>query len=139
MPTLNEAATIGAQLAALDDLREGRVSFEDLVLNRRLSREPGTYEKASLEAIASQQLYSRGIPLRPGERIQVVYLNSRSKVPSERVRAYTLLDGTCSYDVAKYSELLYKATESLLIHFGWNAQRLREYAEASTLFPAAAK
>lgn len=122
---------LAVMLEALEQLRSGRVTFEELVLSRRLSHGPADYEKATMEAIASQQLYSRGFELQPGESLQLVYLNARSRVPSERVRAYALLDGACSYDVEKYSDLLYKAAESLLIHLGWDARRLRQYAEAS--------
>ncbi len=109
---------------ALDELKEGKVAFEALVLNRRLSQDPLTYEKADIGAIAGQQLLSRGVQLKPGERIQLVYTHAKSRIPSEKVRAYALLDGNCSYDVEKYSELLYKAAESILIHFGWDYERL---------------
>jgi len=109
---------------AIDDLKEGKIAFEELVLSRRLSQDPLHYEKADIGAIASQQLISRGVVLKPGERIQLVYTHMKSKIPSERVRAYALVDGNCSYDVEKYEELLLKATESLLIHFGWDYVRL---------------
>jgi DNA polymerase-2 len=118
-------------LEGVEKLRAGQVAFEELVLNRRLSREPATYEKASIEAVASQQLASRGLTLQPGERIQLVYLNARSRVASEKVRAYTLLDSGCSYDVEKYTELLAKAAESLLIHFGWDTPRLQKFIRSS--------
>jgi DNA polymerase-2 len=111
---------------ALDQLSSGQVAFEELVVNRRLSQDPLTYEKANISAIASQQLLSRGIQLAPGERIQLVYLNARSRIPAEKVRAYSLLDDNCSYDVNKYSELLLQATEALLLHFGWNTKKLDE-------------
>ncbi len=124
-------ALLDRLLEAVDDLRNGRVSFEDLVLNRKLSRDPDSYEKASIEAIASQQLCSRGMGLQPGERVQLVYLNARARVPGEKVRAYTLLDGACCYDVEKYTELLCKAAESLLIHFGWDTGRLRDFVQSS--------
>ncbi|HVN77564.1 MAG TPA: DNA polymerase domain-containing protein, partial [Terriglobia bacterium] len=115
---------LGLLAAALDQLKSGQVPFQELVVNRRLSQDPLTYEKANISAIASQQLLSQGIQLAPGERVQLVYLNSQARIPTERVRAYSLLDGSCSYDVSKYSELLLKATEALLFHFGWTVEKL---------------
>ncbi|MFN8009075.1 MAG: DNA polymerase domain-containing protein, partial [Terriglobia bacterium] len=116
---------------ALDALQEGKVAFEELVLNRRLSRDPLEYEKADIGAIASQQLISRGVRLNPGERVQLVYTHMRSKIPTERVRAFALVDGNCSYDVEKYTELLLKATESILIHFGWDYENLLKNLQVS--------
>jgi DNA polymerase elongation subunit (family B) len=113
-------------MTALDQLSSGQVPFEELVVNRRLSQDPLTYEKANISAIASQQLLSRGIKLAPGERIQLVYLNATSRIPAEKVRAYSLLDGNCNYDVDKYSELLLQATEALLLHFGWSTKKLAD-------------
>jgi DNA polymerase II len=124
-------AMLDRLLAAVDELKSGQVPFEELVLNRRISRDPASYEKASAEAIASQQLLGRGARLQPGERVQLVYLAAHSRIPSEKVRAYTLLDGACCYDVEKYTELLCKAAESLLIHFGWDNARLQEFVRSS--------
>ncbi len=121
---------------ALDQLKAGQVRFEDLVVNRRLSQDPLSYEKADVSAIASQQLLGQGIQLAPGERIQLVYLNARSRIPAEKVRAYSLLDGNCSYDVNKYSELLLKATEALLFHFGWTVDRIGRGLHKRRLGPA---
>jgi DNA polymerase elongation subunit (family B) len=117
---------------AIDALKEGKVAFEELVLNRRLSQDPLQYEKADIGAIASQQLISRGVVLKPGERVQLVYTHMKSEIPAERVRAFALLDGNCSYDVEKYVELLLKATESILIHFGWDYERLSGFAQSQT-------
>ena len=118
---------------AIDALKEGKVVFAELVLNRRLSQDPLHYEKADIGAIASQQLISRGVVLKPGERVQFVYTHMKSEIPTERVRAFALLDGNCSYDVEKYAELLVKATESILIHFGWDYERLSDFAQLQEL------
>jgi DNA polymerase-2 len=112
--------------ASLNKLKEGKVAFEDLIVERRLSQDPLSYEKANVTAIASQQLLSRGVKLNPGERIQFVYTNMKSKVSAERVRAYSLLDESCLYDVEKYAELLCDATEPILIHFGWDYHKLQK-------------
>ena len=79
---------------------------------------------ADVGAVAAQQLINCGFPIRVGERVQLVYTRCSSRLPSERVRAYALLDDLCHYDVKKYTQLLCKATETLLIHFGWDYQTL---------------
>jgi hypothetical protein len=54
-----------------------------------------------------------------------------SKNKAERVRAFPLVGPDDTYDVKKYLDLLVKATEEILIHFGYDMKRLKKMIDAS--------
>ncbi len=96
----------------LERLREGNVAIEELVISKRLTRSPRDYQKASLTAIAAQQLFGRDVRLRPGQVIEYVITDANAAVPNDRVRAYALWEGWNGYDRAKYRNLLLEAFRS---------------------------
>jgi len=55
---------------ALGMVEEGSAAVEDLIIGKRMTREPRQYAKANLVAIAAQQLYGKGVQLRPGQMIE---------------------------------------------------------------------
>ena len=97
-----------------DSLESGAVAIEDLIVRKRLTRPPREYQKASLTAIAAQQLYGRGVRLRPGQTVEYVITDFAARVPNDRVRAYTLWDGWYGYDRQKYRNMLVEAFEPFL-------------------------
>ncbi len=107
-------------------LREGRTKQEALTIAKRISREPNAYKVDSLTALAAQQLEDAGIPIHPGEKVRYVIRNALSKDKSERVRPFPLAGPDDTYDTKKYQEMLVKAAEEILIHFGYDAKCLKE-------------
>ena len=107
------------------ELRSGQMEAEQLAIPLRISRDPLEYKVASITAIVSQELTARGVSLSPGERIHCIITDADAKLPCDRAKALAHLDGTVTYDQKKYEELLFKAAESLLIHFGWTCERLQ--------------
>jgi DNA polymerase-2 len=107
-------------------LRDGRTKQEDLAIAKRISQEPNAYKVDSLTALAAQQLEDTGIPIHPGEKVKYVIKDAESKNKAERVRPFPLIGPDDTYDVKKYQELLIKATEEILIHFGYDTKRLKE-------------
>src|SRR4030043_1424418 len=105
-------------------LKDGRMKQEDLTIAKRISREPNAYKVDSLTALAAQQLEDTGIPIHPGEKVKYVIKDALSKDKSERVRPFPLVGPDDTYDVKKYQEMLIKATEEVLIHFGYDAKGL---------------
>ena len=57
-----------------------------------------------------------------------------SKDKAERVRPFPLVGPDDTYDVKKYLEMLVKATEELLIHFGYDVKGLKSVIDSS--FPS---
>ena len=107
-------------------LKDGQAKKEDLAVGKRISQEPNEYKVDSLTALAAQQLEDVGIPIHPGEKVRYVIKDALSKDKGERVRPFPLVGPDDTYDVKKYLEMLVKATEELLIHFGYDVKRLRE-------------
>jgi DNA polymerase II len=92
-----------------DRLANGEIAVEDLIVSKRLTREPRDYKKAGHTAIAAQQLFGHGVRLRPGQTIEYVITGADSAVPNDRVRAYSLWEGFHGYDRAKYRAMLREA------------------------------
>jgi DNA polymerase-2 len=105
-------------------LRDGRARHEDLVIGKTISREPNEYKVDSLTALAAQQLEDSGIPIHPGERVRYMIKDAQSKEKDERVRPFPLVGPDDTYDAKEYQKILLKATEELLIHFGYDIKRL---------------
>jgi DNA polymerase elongation subunit (family B) len=91
----------------------GGVAVEDLVISKRMTREPRGYSKAGMSAIAAQQLYGSGVKLRPGQTVEYIITDADNRVPNDRVRAYALWEGSFGYDRQKYVEMLREAFEPL--------------------------
>ena len=123
---LAEAHDFPSYAAKLEEAREilrryeecvadGSVAIEDLIVSKRLTREPREYQKANQTAIAAQQLFGSGVRLRPGQTVEYIITDADNRVPNDRVRAYALWDGWFGYDRRKYAELLRDAFEPLAL------------------------
>jgi len=107
-------------------LKDGQTKNEDLAIAKTISQEPNAYKVDSLTALAAQQLEDFGISIHPGEKVRYVIKDALSKNKDERVKSFPLVGPDDTYDVKKYLEILLKATEELLIHFGYDVKRLEE-------------
>ena len=111
----------------LDRLRSGQVPLHELVLTYHLSRDPEEYQTDTLNAIVAKELAGRGVTLNPGESVRYVITEYQADVPSDRARAWEFIDGSWGYDVARYTELLMRAVELVLVPFGVSASMLRSW------------
>jgi len=100
---------------AEESLANGSAAIEDLIISKRLTREPREYSKANHTAIVAQQLFGRGVRLRPGQTVEYIITDSENRVPNDRVRAYALWDGWFGYDRRKYAQLLHDAFDPLAL------------------------
>lgn len=92
-----------------EKLTNGEVDIQELVVSKRITREPREYQKANLTAIAAQQLFSSGVKLRPGQAVEYVITNADAAVPNDRVCAFPLWGGWQGYDRQKYRAMLHEA------------------------------
>ena len=107
-------------------LKDGQTKQEDLAIGKRISQEPNAYKVDSLTALAAQQLEDVGIEIHPGEKVRYVIKDAESKDKAERVKPFPLVGPDDTYDVKKYLEMLVKATEEILIHFGYDTKTAQE-------------
>jgi hypothetical protein len=91
------------------------VDIRELVVSKRITREPRDYQKAGVTAIAAQQLFASGVKLRPGQTVEYVITDSESTVPNDRVRAFALWEGWFGYDRKKYGAMLREAFEPFIL------------------------
>jgi DNA polymerase elongation subunit (family B) len=110
----------------IDDLKRGNVSPFDLIIRRRISKDPFEYENKSMNAVVSQTLAEAGVHLMPGESIQYIITDSTGKkdpMKAKPLALYALDDG---YDAVKYSEMVLEAVETLLQPLGYSMDVLKE-------------
>jgi DNA polymerase-2 len=112
--------------AELITLREGRVDVQELAVTRRLSRDPIEYKNANATALAAQELFNYGVQLHAGERVKLIFTDTRAKFPGDRAKALALWDGSRGYDAEWYAEELCKAASSLLFPAGLDSEELKE-------------
>ena len=67
----------------------------------------------------------------PGERVRYMIKDAQSKEKDERVRPFPLVGPDDTYDAKEYQKMLLKATEELLIHFGYDVKRLEAIVNPS--------
>lgn len=107
-------------------LQDGHATVEELAITKSLSKEPQTYRHQTLSMIAAQELLARGVPLQAGDTIHYIITDADAACPTDRVRAVAGLDGTWSYDILTYDNLLLKAALVLLTPLGVTATSLNE-------------
>ncbi len=107
-------------------LREGHATCEEVAMTKSLSKDPLAYRHHTLTAIAAHELLARGIPLQAGDAIHYIITDADAACPSDRVRAVAGIDGTWSYDVEAYEELLLKAAAAVLTPLGVTMSSLED-------------
>src|SRR5260370_14163050 len=96
-------------------LASGDVDIKDLVVSKRITKEPRDYQKAGVTAIAAQQLFGSGVKLRPGQNVEYIITDSESSVPNDRVRALALWEGWFGYDRNKYAAMLRESFDPFVL------------------------
>ena len=115
----------GAVAIVQKKMRElARLEFdvEELWITQRLSRELQAYRVATPSATAAGQLYSIGKELRPGQKVQFIYIRGK---PGVFARDLPIQPEMEMVDIKKYQLLLLRAAETVLKPFGWDQEALR--------------
>lgn len=108
-----------------DELIDKKVDISDLIVTKRLSKNPSGYVHDVFQIIAAKQLKRAGFKIRAGEKIQYLIVNSKSRRASERVLAVQLLDPDTLYDSEEYLNMLISAAETLIGVFGYTKNMIR--------------
>ncbi|MDY6966272.1 MAG: DNA polymerase domain-containing protein, partial [Halobacteriota archaeon] len=113
-------------------VREGDCKLEDLVFISTISKGIGDYEQFNNNFASLLQLREFDIKRNPGEVVQYIIMDSKSKRHHNRVKVWELIDGDERYDVDRYTSYLVKAAESILLPFGYTEKRLQEYLKPTS-------
>ncbi len=122
--------TIPAALEVLSEyveaVRSQTVPLHKLLLRRRISKGIDDYEQFNDGLAALMQLKREGATLYPGETVRYIVTDAGSRNDRARVRVEPLISGDEEYDDEAYVDLLVRATETLLLPFGYTREKLRQ-------------
>ena len=109
---------------AIEDLMNGEVPQEDLVVSKTLKKTITQYKSIFPHVAAAIQLTSRGRSVNPGERVNFIYSDADHRNPLCRVAALKLLDRKIHFDREKYREMILDAAETILSTFSFTRKIL---------------
>lgn len=108
-------------------LLDGKVPVWDLIVTKRLSKEPENYTQKVSQLIAAEQLMSEGVDVSAGKTVRFLFTSAENKRYERRVKAKELIDEQTSADIKKYLLLLYSAASNILSPFGYSPKRVHEH------------
>lgn len=134
MSTACNREEVGAMVPELLDiaqgyvllLQSGRANPMDLVLRRRITKEPMEYMNNSVSAVVSRMVEETGVHLSAGESIEFILLDHTGKKKPEKAKPVALYAFEDGYDIEKYTEMTLKAIETLLFPFGCSVEMLEK-------------
>lgn len=106
-------------------LRAGNASVEDLILEKRVSKNPGEYSNRVEQAIAASHLTKAGGSVHGGQSVSYVITGGASRIVDNRAIPVELLGERPQYDAEKYATLLFSSAVNLLLPFGYDLETLR--------------
>ncbi len=105
-------------------LINGEVPIWDLIVSKRLSKDPSNYKQKVSQVIAAEQLLKEGVEVNAGKNVSFLFTSAENKCYERRVRAEELLEDGTNSDVKKYLLLLYTAASNLLSPFGYSTENV---------------
>lgn len=109
----------------VSDLQEAKVDSWDRVFTVGVTKHLSDYRVNNFSYAALRQFEQEGVKLLPGQSICYIVTDQQSRRFSEKVKITEAFEDGDSYDARFYIEHMIKATESLLLPFGYTINRLR--------------
>ena len=106
---------------ALDVVQSGDMPVSELVISKILRMPIERYRSLFPHVLAAAQLRQTKQPVRPGDLVDYVYVDTGQVNPMNRVAPAELAD---TYDRDKYAEMLLDVAESILGVFGFTRTQL---------------
>jgi DNA polymerase elongation subunit (family B) len=105
-------------------LIDGEVPVWDLIVTKRLSKNPKQYRQQVSQAIAAEQLIKEGSEVHAGNNVAFLFTDSSNKRYHRRVMAKQLIEKGINADTRKYLTLLYESAANLLSFKGYTAKTI---------------
>ena len=105
-------------------LLDGEVPIENLIISKRMSRNPERYHQHVSQVIAAEQLIKVGAEVHAGNSVRFLFTHSKDKRHERRVKVAQLIEKGVEPDIQKYLMLLYSATANLLSFEGYTTQSI---------------
>jgi len=93
-------------------IRSGEISYEDLVIEKKITRDPSDYKSTNRSAEAAKRMKRKGVDIRAGQKIRYIVRDTTSKP-----RILLDFEEIDRYDKNFYIEQLQTAAESVLRPF----------------------
>ena len=91
-------------------------ALENICADLRAVGPPADYKTNTVMAAASKALLASGMNPQPGEKVQMIIVDSGARGQITKAIPYTpAVETLDSYDTGKYAELLIRAAESVLL------------------------
>ncbi|MBC2696988.1 MAG: hypothetical protein HF975_07630 [ANME-2 cluster archaeon] len=113
------------------EVLNGRADCEDLVFTTHTRHKLGNYRQKGSQAAALYQLREEGVEVQPGQAVQYIHTNHRSRYFHNRVKVAELIEPDTVYDKKKYYDITLRAAESLLRPFGYDRDVLDDVVMGS--------
>lgn len=129
-------AVLREAAAAVNEIRSGAVDPRQLVLRRRVQKEADTYAGNTVNALVVRELAKFGINVPAGETIEFIIVDQSGKRDPQKAKSLITYHFADGYDIEKYTELYLKAVETLLLPFGFDLERLKDFYGVEKKKPA---
>jgi DNA polymerase elongation subunit (family B) len=96
-------------------LREGGIAPQDLVITRVLSQPVADYKVDTPTSLAARQLENAGIHIQPGAKVRYVHREGKRGPKETRVQAAPFLAALDGSDTKLYLDLLERALEEVML------------------------
>jgi DNA polymerase-2 len=113
-----EVLNIAKSYATL--IRNGSVPVRELMIEKRLSKNPNEYRNMVPQAIAARHLAEEGMKIHAGQTIDYILTQHRSRITQNRAIPTELLKEDSHFDSKRYVDLLFSSTANLLLPFGYS-------------------
>ena len=123
MALIPEALAIVSSYVHL--IRTEKIPLEELVIEKRLSKNLDEYRNLVPQAIAAKHLATEGTEVHAGQTINYILTYDKSKISQNRALPTELMDEGSVFDSERYVDLLLSSTINLLLPFGYDLATLR--------------
>jgi len=120
---------IDIMLARAEELLDGYVPLERLLLTKRVSRRLEEYRQFNDSVAALMQMRERGFDIPPGKVVRFVICDSSTRDFRKRVGVDHFIQGDEGYDAMAYVDLLVRSAAELISPFDWDFDSLRAMIE----------
>jgi DNA polymerase, archaea type len=110
-------------------LLDGDVPIQDLIITKRMSRNPERYHLLVSQVIAAEQLIKLGAEVHAGNSVKFLFTHSKDKRYERRVKAAELIEKGVEPDIEKYLMLLNSAAANMLSFAGYTTQSIFDAVE----------
>ena len=110
-------------------LLDGDVALWDLIVTKRMSKNPDRYKQHVSQVIAAEQLMKEGAEVHAGNTLRFLFTHAEDKRHDRRVKAAQLIEKGVNPDAKKYLLLLYASAANLLSFAGHTTKTVTDAIE----------